>query len=198
MAFSEASGAELRRGRESDLHLAAPHGKCGDTGNFVTAPGASPAVRAPPLLTGFHREFGAAAPGPLGEPGLRRAAGLVDFPFCAPAARGSATMSHLLPARQTHPCTLIVSSWGGRTEGAPGPCIIRGLNGPAAREGRRGAGRGTADPARVWPRREGALLSSSCDSLPPLLGPGPRKAGARQVVGLSKGRRLPFVHPGNF
>lgn len=54
-------------------------------------------------------------------------------------------------------CTLIAPWAGGR--GEPGPCIIRGLNGPAACEGR-GAGRGAADPAAVWPRGAGALLSS--------------------------------------
>ena len=96
------------------------------------------------------------------------------------------------------PRTLIVSSWGGRAEGAPGPCIIRGLNGPAARAGRRGAGGGAADPARVWPRREGALLSSSRDSSPPPLGPGPRGAGSGRVVGLARGRGLPRCIPATF
>lgn len=65
-----------------------PHGKrAGHSSNFVTAPGASPAVLAPPLPARFHREFRAAAPGSLGAPGPRRAADSLTFPVCAPGAQ---------------------------------------------------------------------------------------------------------------
>lgn len=57
---------------------------------------------------------------------------------------------------------------------------------------------GAADPARVWPRQRGALLSSSGGSSPPPLGPGSRGAGSRLVVGLAQGRGLPRCIPATF
>lgn len=121
--------------------------------------------------------------GPLGVPSRRSGAfaraGLAD----SPAACGLSSLrpgraalppsaTAFLLSRPGPPRTLIVSSWGGRAEGAPGPCIIRGLNGPAARAGRRGAGGGAADPARVWPRWKARFL-------PPVTAPLPLSAQVR-------------------
>lgn len=69
--------------------------------------------------------------------------------------RARSSSGHSCPP--SPPCTLIAPWAGGR--GAPGPCIIRGLNRPAARAGRR-AGGGATDPVGVWPRGAGAPLSS--------------------------------------
>lgn len=82
--------------------------------------------------------------------------------------RARSSSGHSCPP--SPPCTLIAPWAGGR--GAPGPCIIRGLNRPAARAGRR-AGGGAADPVGVWPRGAGAPLSSP----PALAGVGERGGG---------------------
>lgn len=59
----------------------------------------------------------------------------------APRARGCAPRTPpSCPPDSGPPRTPTVPRWAG---GAPGPCIIRGLNRPAARAGRRGAGGGS-------------------------------------------------------
>lgn len=114
----------------------------------------------------------------------------------APRARGLCDHQPFLPALQVPGrggARRLCLPGAGGPRGAPGPCIIRELNGPAARAGRRGAGGGgAADPARVWPHREGALLSSSRDSSPPPSGPCVRGGrGAAESSGRPRGRGLP-------
>lgn len=174
-------------------------------GDSVIAPAASPAVGVHRLPAGYGSGAGSQAllPGLWARlfPSRQPASPTRPRPL-QPAPRGARLGDR--PPRlscfpgPSSPRTLIVSSWGGRAEGAPGPCIIRGFNGPAARAGLRGAGGGAADPARVWLRRRGALLSSSGDSSPPPLGLGPRGAGSRRVVGLVQGRGSSLVHSCNF
>lgn len=83
--------------------------------------------------------------------------GLLGASAVRPRTLGCAGSSSGHSCPPSPPCPLIAPWAGGR--GEPGPCIIRGLNGPDARPGRR-AGGGAADPAGVWPREAGALLSS--------------------------------------
>lgn len=97
-------------------------------------------------------------------------------------ALGCAGSSSGHSCQPSPPCTLIVPWAGGR--GEPGPCIIPGLNGPAARAGRR-AGGGAADLAGVWPRGAGALLSSP-----------PASAGSEGWgLGESKGHSMGWIRP---